>query len=29
MMIISLKVNYNCQSGRKHDRVGFYAIWYA
>jgi len=29
MMIISLKVNYNCQSGRKHERVGFYAIWYA
>ncbi len=28
MMIISLKVNYKCQSGRKRDRVDFYAIWY-
>ncbi len=27
MMIISLKVNYKCQSGRKRDRVGFYVIY--
>ena len=28
MMIMSLNVNYKCQSGRKCDRVGFYTIWY-
>ena len=28
MMIMSLKVNYKYQSGRKRDRVGFYGIWY-
>ena len=28
MMIKSLKVNYKCQSGSRHDRVGFYAICY-
>ena len=28
MMIMSLKVNYKCQSGRKRDPVGFYMIWY-
>ena len=27
-MIMSFQVNYKCQSGRKRDRVGFYAIWY-
>jgi len=25
---MSLKVNYKCQSGRKRNRVGFYAIWH-
>ena len=28
MMIMILKVNYKCQSGRKCNRVGFYTIWY-
>ena len=28
MMIMSLKVNNKCQSGRKRDCVGFNTIWY-